>query len=78
MAKRTRYTPEFKAEVVLEASAVKVRKPNSAGDITSANSSCRNGSSKPLKTLRLCLARKIKLLRTLRNGLLTLSSSLGV
>ena len=39
---------------------MKVHKQHSAGDITSANNNSRSGSSKRLKTLRLCLAPRIK------------------
>ncbi len=78
MAKRTRYTPEFKAAVVLEALSGESSKQNSAGDITSANNNSRSGSSKRLKTLRLCLAPRIKRQRRMRRVSLTLSNSLGV
>ncbi len=51
MAKRKRrtFTPEFKAEVVLKASGVKVPKPNCVGDTTLAKISFPSGSSKSLK-----------------------------
>ena len=43
----------------------------------SLNSNSQSGSSNSLKTQRLCLDPGIKPLKTRRNGLLTLSSSLG-
>ena len=78
MAKRRTFTPEFKAEVVLEAlPVVKVRKQNCVDDITSANNSSRSGSSKLLKMWRRCLPPRINTPARRRSVLLTLNTSLG-
>ena len=52
MTKRRRFTPEFKAETVLEVSAVKVPKQNCVGDITSAMSNFQSGNANFLKMRR--------------------------
>ena len=44
MAKRRRFTAQFKAEVVLEALTGPVRKRNCTDGITSATTNCRSGN----------------------------------
>ena len=43
MAKRRRFTPEFKAEVVIEALTGQIHRPNCVGGITSARTNYRSG-----------------------------------
>ena len=85
MTKRRNFTPEFKAEVVLEALSGETSQAElciesiSTDDITSANNSSRSGSSKSLKMWRRCLSPlRISSRARRRSALLTLSSSLGV
>ena len=77
MAKRKRrnFTAEFKTEVVLKPCAVKVRKQNSVGDITSAKTKSRSGSSSSLKMRCLCLLARISSRARRRGVLLTLNTS---
>ena len=79
MAKRKRrnFTPEFKAEVVLEVSAVKVPKQKCVGDITSAMNNFQSGSDSFLKMRRPSLNPLINSLMPLRSGSPNLSNSLG-
>ena len=68
MAKRRRFAPEFKAQVVIEALSGEVHKQNCVGDITSAQTNFQSESGYSLRTQRPCLDRGIILpLRTLRN-----------
>ena len=79
MAKRKRrtFSPEFKAEVVLEALRVKAPKRNCVSDTTSAKSNSQSGNSNSLKTRHLSLSRGISRPRRLRSGSRNWSNSLA-
>ena len=74
--KRRRFTPEFKAEVVLEALRGEVPKRNCVGTTTSAKINSQSGSSKSLKMWHLCLPRRINAPARRPSALRNLNSSL--
>ena len=79
MAKRKRrnFTPEFKAEVVLESLRGEVHKQNCVGVITSATNNSQSGNVNSLKMRCLSLNRLISSPMPLWSGLRNLSNSLG-
>ena len=74
--KRRRFTPEFKAEVVLEALRGESHKQNCVAAITLAKTNSQSGSSNSLKMQPLCLPPRISTPARQRSGSHTSSSSL--
>ena len=78
MAKRRRFTPQFKAEVVIEAlMGQSSQAENCVGDTTSATNNYRSGNTNCLTMRRFSLNPLISNPTTLSNGLLNWSNWLG-
>ena len=77
MAKRRRFTPEFKAELVLKSSAVSVPKQKSVDATISTKINSQSGSDISLKMPPRCLSLPISSPAMTRSVSPTLSSSLG-
>ena len=77
MTKRTRYTPEFKAEVVLEALSGESSQAELCRRHNLSEQQLSKWKQQAVEKFASLFGSKDKLLRTLRNGLLISSSSLG-
>ena len=75
MAKRRRFTPKFKAEVVLEALAGKLHKRNCVDAITSAKTRSQRGNANFLKTSKPALNLQISHQASQQSGSFNWSNS---
>ena len=76
MAKRRRFTPEFKAEVVLE--ALSGQRTVSPENLTSAKTKSQRGNANFLKMPKLSLSRQISSQASQRSGSLNWSNSFDI